>query len=224
MFSVLDIFQIQPALFQDTVVYSELFGFFFSHAFFSILLSSLIFISIFYIGLCLHPKIYPSSFFQMLSEISFLFIINNAQQKLGLKGHYFVNLFLLIFYFILLANLISLLPFSFTPTGQLVLTFFLSSSFFFFFLFYGFISHGWSFLMLFFPKMEPLGLRLAVALIEVLSFFIRLFSLSIRLFANMFAGHVLLHVIATVIYNSFVARQFYCFVHYTILLFSFIWA
>jgi F0F1-type ATP synthase membrane subunit a len=72
--------------------------------------------------------------------------------------------------------------------------------------------------------MEPLGLRLAVALIEVLSFFIRLFSLSIRLFANMFAGHVLLHVIATVIYNSFVARQFYCFVHYTILLFSFIWA
>lgn len=166
---------------------------------------------------------YPLAFSQLISEVSFNFISSNVQQKLGIKGYYFINLFLLVFYFILLANLFSLLPFSFTPTSQLVLTFFLSSSFFLFFIYYGFISYGWSFLMLFFPKMEPLGLRIAVAMIEVLSFCIRLFSLSIRLFANMFAGHVLLHVIATVIYNAILARQFYSCFSYFFFLFSSFW-
>lgn len=220
MFSVLDIFQVQPSLFNNVNVYSSVFDIFLAHVFLVLVLSSMLFLLIFITGLWVDPKVYPSRLSQIIAEISFNFVSSNVQQKLGIKGYYFVNLFLLTFYFILFANLFSLLPFSFTPTSQLVLTFLLSSSFFVFFIFYGFLAYGWSFLMLFLPKMEPLGLRLAVAVIEVLSFCIRLFSLSIRLFANMFAGHVLLHVIASVIYNSIMARLLYCSFSYSFLLFS----
>jgi len=221
-FSVLDIFQIQPVLFQDKLYYSAFFEFFFSHALFILLLASLCIILFFGVNLYLDLKFYPSSIYQLIAEYSIAFVVYNVHQKLALKGQFIINLFFVTFFLVLFSNLISLLPYSFTPTAQIVFTFFLSASFFILYLVYGIYVFGRNFFSLFFPKMEPWFLRMAVALIEVLSFTIRLFSLSIRLFANMFAGHVLLHVVSTVVFNSFISRRLFNIFNIFRLLFSFI--
>lgn len=124
-----------------------------------------------------------------------LFVI--FKQQVGVKGEKYFPLFLSVFIFILFSNLLGLLPFGFTITAHLVVTFSLALSFNIGFIFLGFYLHGLSFLKLFKPAGTPMYLAPLIILIEIVSYLIRSFSLSIRLFANMMAGHCLLYVISS---------------------------
>lgn len=108
-------------------------------------------------------------------------------------------LFFAIFLTILFSNLIGLLPFAFTPTGHLAFTLTLALSCNLAIIIIGFYENGLGFLQLFVPKGGPKFLIPLIVVIEVLSYLLRTLSLSIRLFANMMAGHTLLHILASFI-------------------------
>lgn len=100
------------------------------------------------------------------------------------------------FLFILFANVAGLLPYSFTSTSHIAVTFTLAIVAFVAITLIGIFKQGFGFLRMFFPAGIPLPMLIILAPIEVVSYFIRPISLSVRLFANMMAGHVLLKVIA----------------------------
>jgi F-type H+-transporting ATPase subunit a len=106
---------------------------------------------------------------------------------------YFPFVFTL-FMFVLFANCLGLIPYSYTVTSQIIVTFALAAVVFIGVTIIGFARHGLHFLSLFVPKGVPLALLLLLVPIEIISYFIRPFSLSIRLFANMLAGHTMLKV------------------------------
>jgi F-type H+-transporting ATPase subunit a len=101
-----------------------------------------------------------------------------------------------LFMFVLFANLIGLIPYSFTVTSQLIITVSLALLVFFIVVGYGFWKNGLHFLRLFVPKGMPIWILPVIVPIELLSFLTRPVSHSIRLFANMLAGHIALQVFA----------------------------
>jgi F-type H+-transporting ATPase subunit a len=101
-----------------------------------------------------------------------------------------------IFIFILFCNLLGMIPGSFTPTSHIFVTFMLALVIFLTVTIVGFARHGLHFLSLFLPQGTPILLAPLIIVLELLSFCMRPFSLSIRLFANMLAGHIILKVFA----------------------------
>jgi len=134
---------------------------------------------------------------EIISEMIFIFLRNMTIQQAGYKGLIFLPLFITTFFFILIANIIGLLPLGFTVTSQIIITWTLAFSFNFGFLILGLVKNKLSFFNLFKPKGVPLVLMPLIFIIEIFSYLIRTFSLSVRLFANMMAGHTLLHIIAS---------------------------
>ena len=122
------------------------------------------------------------------------------KQQVGKKGEKYYAFYLLIFFFILIANLLGLLPYSFTVTSQFLLTVTLSVSIFIGLILIGLKLHKLHFFEFFVPQGISKVLLPFLVLIEVISYLIRPLSLSIRLFANMLAGHTLLHIIASFIF------------------------
>ena len=106
-----------------------------------------------------------------------------------------------LFTFILISNLIGLVPYSFTSTSHLIVTFFLAAMTFIGINIIGGQTHGVHFFSLFFPPGSPLGLAPLLIPIEIVSYIFRPISLSVRLFANMMAGHTLLKVIGGFAWN-----------------------
>jgi F-type H+-transporting ATPase subunit a len=98
--------------------------------------------------------------------------------------------------FILFANVIGLIPYSYTVTSQIIVTAAFALLVFFIVVIYGFMRNGLHFLNLFVPKGVPVYILPAIVLIEILSFLSRPISHSVRLFANMLAGHITLKVFA----------------------------
>lgn len=125
------------------------------------------------------------------------FMRDMTRNHLGTKGDVFAPFVASIFLFILLGNLVGLIPYSFTFTSQLWVTFTFSISVFAASIIMGFVLHGWHFLTLFCPSGVPGWLKPFLALIELISFFSRPVSLAVRLFANMVAGHVMLKIFAS---------------------------
>jgi F-type H+-transporting ATPase subunit a len=111
-----------------------------------------------------------------------------------------------IFILILIFNINGLLPYSFTITSQIIVTLQLALSMFIGIIIIGFYNKDLKFLLLFVPKNIPKILVPFLTLIEIVSFLIRPFSLSVRLFANMLAGHTLLFIIAS--FNFFIAINY----------------
>lgn len=101
-----------------------------------------------------------------------------------------------VFTFLFFCNLIGMIPYSVTVTSFLAVTLFFSSAGFFGALLIGLRANGWSFFSLFIPAGTPNALKVVLVLIEVVSYFARLLSLAIRLFANMMAGHALLKILS----------------------------
>lgn len=133
---------------------------------------------------------------QRLAELMYMFINNLVKQQAGIKGLRFFPLFLVLFYMILLLNLIGLTPFGFTCTSQICYTFTLGFSFFIGIVIIGIVAKKMDFLKQFVPDVKGPILPIIVV-IEIFSFLIRPVSLSVRLFANMLAGHSLLHILAS---------------------------
>ena len=136
---------------------------------------------------------------QSMAEMFYEFVAHTVQSSAGTEGMKFFPFVFTLFIFVLLANLIGLIPFSFTVTSQLVVTAALALTVFFLVVGYGFYKHGLRFLRLFVPSGVPSYILPAIVVIEVLSFLTRPLSHSVRLFANMLAGHITLQVFAAFI-------------------------
>jgi len=133
---------------------------------------------------------------QSMAEISYEFVANLIGTSAGEDGLMFFPFVFTIFMFVLLSNFLGLLPGSFTVTSQIVVTFTMAAFVILMVIVVGFLKHGIGFLKLFVPK-APLLLLILLVPIEVISFLTRPISLSVRLFANMLAGHTLLKVFAS---------------------------
>jgi F-type H+-transporting ATPase subunit a len=134
---------------------------------------------------------------QSMAELAYEFVANMVEENVGHEGKpYFPFLFSL-FMFVLLGNLLGMIPFSFTFTSHIIVTFALAAVVFVGVTLIGIFKHGIKFLTLFAPHGVPTPLLILLVPIEVLSYFIRPFTLSIRLFANMMAGHTMLYMFAS---------------------------
>ncbi len=125
-----------------------------------------------------------------------IYLVNNIiNDNTNLKRkQYFISFFYL-FLFIFFANFTGLMPFSWAITNSFVVTFFLSYTYFFYINFMCVWNKGWGFVNLFLPSGVPFMLAPLIFLIEFVSYFARVFSLSIRLFANISSGHALLKIL-----------------------------
>jgi len=133
---------------------------------------------------------------QSAAEMSYEFVASTVKMSAGTEGMKFFPLIFTIFMFILACNLFGLLPFSFSITSQLIVTFALAIVVILVVLAVGFSRHGLHFLKLFVPTGVTIWLLPFIVVIEVISFLIRPITLSVRLFANMLAGHITLKVMA----------------------------
>lgn len=150
---------------------------------------------IFYNYIC-YNEILPKSY-QIINE-NFLFTLRNLiSENLGSSDMvYFIYIYLIML-FILLSNFIGLIPFAFTITSHLAVTFVIAYISFFGLNLIGIIMHGFEFFSLFLPSGAPLLIAPFLVLIEIISYIARVFSLSIRLFANMMSGHTLLKILSS---------------------------
>ncbi|MGA8499771.1 MAG: F0F1 ATP synthase subunit A [Xanthobacteraceae bacterium] len=133
---------------------------------------------------------------QSIAELSYEFVANTVRSSAGTEGMKFFPFVFTLFMFVLFANLIGLIPYSFTVTSQIIITAALALTVFLVVVGYGFWRNGLHFLNLFVPKGVPKAILPAIVIIEVLSFVSRPVSHSVRLFANMLAGHITLQVFA----------------------------
>ncbi|AZO16259.1 MULTISPECIES: F0F1 ATP synthase subunit A [unclassified Mesorhizobium] len=131
---------------------------------------------------------------QSVSEMAYEFVGNMLRDAAGKQGMQFFPLVFSLFMFVLVANLIGLFPYFFTVTSHIIVTFTLAILVIGTVVVYGFAKHGLGFLKLFVPHGVPGLLLPLVVAIEVISFVSRPVSLSVRLFANMLAGHITLKV------------------------------
>lgn len=133
---------------------------------------------------------------QSLAEMSYEFVANMLRDGAGNEGMRFFPLVFSLFMFVLVANLLGMFPYFFTVTSHIIVTFALAMLVIGTVIIYGFYKNGLGFLKLFVPSGIPGALVPLVVLIEVISFLSRPISLSVRLFANMLAGHITLKVFA----------------------------
>jgi F-type H+-transporting ATPase subunit a len=131
---------------------------------------------------------------QSLAEMSYEFVADMIDTNAGHGGRQFLPFVFTLFMFILFSNLLGLVPFSFTVTSHIIVTFALAAVVFVGVTIIGFVRHGAHFFRLFVPTGVPAVLLVLLVPIELLSYFIRPFTLAIRLFANMLAGHTMLAI------------------------------
>jgi F-type H+-transporting ATPase subunit a len=124
------------------------------------------------------------------------FVAGMVDENIGPKGRAYVPFIFSLFIFILVANLIGLLPYSFTVTSHIAVTFAFAAFIFLLCVVIGIAKHGLHFFLLFVPPQTPIFLLPLIVIIELISFLSRPLTLSVRLFANMTAGHILLKVFA----------------------------
>lgn len=144
---------------------------------------------------------YFSSFFSSLFQSIYLFVYNTIDTYLLEKTRMFFPFFFYLFLFICLSNLIGIIPFSFTITSHLNITFSLSFMIWWGIVLLGFYEQGLPFFSLFYANGIPFKLVPFLALIEFISFVFRSVSLALRLFANIVAGHILLDTVAIFLYK-----------------------
>src|SRR5262249_31321610 len=133
---------------------------------------------------------------QLAAEIGYVFDGQNAQSTARPERMKFFPFVFTIFMFVLTLNMISLIPHTFSVTSQIIITAALALTVFFTVLTYGFIKNGFRFLNVFVPKGVPIYILPLIVFIELMSFLSRPLSHSVRLFANMLAGHITLQVFA----------------------------
>ncbi len=133
---------------------------------------------------------------QSMAELSYEFIASMVRENVGTEGRAYFPFIFSLFMFILFANLIGLVPYSFTFTSHIIVTFSMAITVFLGVTVIGIIRHGLRFFTLFLPTGVPMVMAPLLVPIEIVSYLSRPVSLSIRLFANMMAGHTMLKVFA----------------------------
>lgn len=133
---------------------------------------------------------------QSIAELSYEFVADTLKSSAGSEGMKFFPMVFTLFMFILTVNMIGLIPGTFTVTSHIIVTAVLALLVFFTVIGYGVYKNGFGFLRLFVPSGIPFYILPLIVFIEVLSFLSRPISHSVRLFANMLAGHITLKVFA----------------------------
>jgi len=133
---------------------------------------------------------------QSAAEITYEFVADLFRETVGQEGRRFFPFVFTLFLFILFGNMLGLLPYSFTFTSHIIVTFALAAVVFVGVTIVGFAKHGLHFFSFFVPPGAPILMWPLLIPIEVISYLSRPISLSVRLFANLLAGHTLLKVIA----------------------------
>lgn len=137
---------------------------------------------------------YPFYQFYFLLQKQFLDVLT-------IKANHYYSLVNNLFIFLLFNNIIGLIPYSFTTTSQIIITFLFSSTIIIGITFIGIINHNWKFIYLFIPSGIPIFILPLIFLIEIISYLSRILSLSIRLTANMVSGHILFSIISSFSYK-----------------------
>jgi ATP synthase subunit 6 len=167
-----------------------------------LLIVTIAFVFLFYINYS-HNTYIPSKW-QYAVENIYLFVLQLFKQQINnIVSFKYFPLVLFIFSFILTANMIGLLPYGFTITGHIIFTFQIAFSLFFGITLINFFNNKLEFFNLFVPSGVPKPIMPFLVVIEVVSYTIRPFSLAVRLFANMLAGHTLLNILSAFIFNVF---------------------
>lgn len=156
---------------------------------------SSIFAAIILIMATKNRNIIPSRF-QVFAEFLYSFVKDILVSNTGKEGLKFFPLIFSLFIFVLFANLFGMLPYSFTSTSHIIVTFALATLLFLVIVIAAFLKHGLKFFSVFVPSGTPLWLTPLMVSIELFAYLARPISLSIRLAANMTAGHTMLKVIA----------------------------
>lgn len=133
---------------------------------------------------------------QSVAELAYEFVADTIRNTIGEGGMQFFPLVFSLFMFILISNMVGLIPYNFTVASHIIITAALAFLVFFTVIIYGFWKNGLHFFNLFVPKGIPVYVLPLIVFIEVLSFLSRPISHSVRLFANMLAGHITLKVFA----------------------------
>lgn len=194
MFSPLEQFDVIPLIFFSLGNYDI--------TFFNIFLPLLLIISVLYFveSFYINYKLIPSNI-QYVFESIIEFIIGIIKNQIGKEGFLFLPFIFTVFIFVLFANLLSVVPFGIALTSHLIVTMWLSLSICSGIFVLGLLYNNIKFLKIFIPKC-PIALLPVLILIELFSYIIRAFSLSIRLTANILAGHTLVNIISVFIVNT----------------------
>lgn len=203
MFSPLEQFDVIPLFFFSIGNYDI--------TFFNIFLPLLLIIIVLFIveNFYFNYKLIPSNI-QYIFEALIDFIMNIIKNQIGKEGFLFLPFIFTIFIFVLLANLLSVIPFGIALTSHLIVTMWLSLSVCSAIFVLGLLYNNLKFLKIFIPKC-PLALLPVLILIELFSYVIRAFSLSIRLTANILAGHTLVNIISVFIVNTLTINLLFSF-------------
>ena len=164
----------------------------FTNASLFMVISALTIISVFFIG-TKRKAIIPTKI-QLLTELSYTFVSKMISDTAGSKAKPYFPFVFSLFMFVLFCNMLGMLPYSFTVTSHIIVTFALAAIIFIGVTVIGFVNHGVRYLKLFIPSGVPLFLLPLIVVIEIISYLSRPVSLSVRLFANMMAGHTMLKV------------------------------
>jgi F-type H+-transporting ATPase subunit a len=131
---------------------------------------------------------------QSVAELAYEFVANMVRENVGTAGQAYFPFIFTLFMFVLASNMLGMVPYSFTVTSHIIVTFALAIFVFLGVTIIGFVKHGAGFLKFFVPSGVPAALLPLLVVIEVISYLTRPVSLSVRLFANMMAGHTMLKV------------------------------
>ena len=153
-------------------------------------------ISLLMIGGSAGHRLVPGRF-QSMAELSYEFVANTIRSSAGSEGMKFFPLVFSLFMFIMVSNMIGIIPYTFTVSSHIIVTVALALLVFLTVLVYGFYKNGLKFFKLFVPAGVPIVILPLVVMIEIISFLSRPVSHSVRLFANMLAGHITLKVFAS---------------------------
>jgi F-type H+-transporting ATPase subunit a len=132
---------------------------------------------------------------QSLAEVLYEFIGGMLRDNVGQAGRKYFPFIFTLFMFVLVGNLLGMVPGAFTYTSHVIVTFGMAAVVFIGVTIIGFYRHGTHFLRMFFPEGAPIATAIILVPIEVISYFSRPFSLAVRLFANMTVGHIILKVL-----------------------------
>ena len=131
---------------------------------------------------------------QLLAELSYTFVSKMISDTAGSKAKPFFAFIFSLFMFVLFCNMFGMIPYTFTVTSHIIVTFILATFIFIGVTIIGFVKHGFGYLKLFVPSGVPIVLLPLIVVIEIISYLSRPISLSVRLFANMMAGHTMMKV------------------------------
>ncbi|HBR69730.1 MAG TPA: F0F1 ATP synthase subunit A [Rhodospirillaceae bacterium] len=133
---------------------------------------------------------------QIFAEMIYQFVAGMIRENIGPKGREYFPLVFTVFVIVLMGNMLGMIPYSFTFTSHIIVTGILALLIFLLVVGIGIYRHGLHFFSLFIPPGVPAPMLLVLVPIELLSFLVRPITLSVRLFANMMAGHIVLKVFA----------------------------